>query len=150
MVEHSPGKRKVRGSSPGTNCVYTIHAPRDGGLIPFFGQASRRSLPPGWLYSSQKRGRRVKSWPDDTHSSHLKQRNKPQSDVTTHWVHLKYTHIQQQQYKPDWRLTIHTPTQNVTTAPSTDNTTPHHQQTTHPLTNNNQLLSNVIAFRYDK
>ena len=40
--------------------------------------------------------------------------------------------------KPDWRYIIHTPTQNVTTTPSTDNTTPHHKQTTtHPLTNNN-------------
>ena len=38
------------------NCVYTIPAPRDGGPIPFFGQAGRRSLPPGWLCSSQKRG----------------------------------------------------------------------------------------------
>ena len=32
---------------------------------------------------------------------------------------------------------IHTPTQNVTTTPTTDNTTAHHKQTTaHPLTNN--------------
>ena len=56
----------------------------------------------------------------------------------THWVHLKCTHMQQRQYKPDCRCTIHTPTQNVT-IPSTDNTTRHHKQTTtHPLTNNNQ------------
>ena len=38
-----------------TNCVYTIPAPRDGGPIPFFWQAGRRSLPHGWLCSSQKR-----------------------------------------------------------------------------------------------
>ena len=57
----------------------------------------------------------------------------------THWVHLKCTHIKQRQYKPDWSCTIHTPIQNVTTTPSTDNTTAHHKQTTnHPLTNNNQ------------
>ena len=74
-----------------------------------------------------------------------KQINKKQTSIrcnhthNTHWVHLKYTHIQQRQYKPDWRCTIHTPTQNVTRTPSTDNTTPHHKQTTtHPLTNNNQ------------
>ena len=39
-----------------TNRVYTIPAPNDGGPIPFFGQTGRRSLPPGWLCSSQKRG----------------------------------------------------------------------------------------------
>ena len=39
-----------------TNCVYTIPAPRDGDQIPFFGQAGRHSLPPGWLCSSQMRG----------------------------------------------------------------------------------------------
>ena len=36
----------------------------------------------------------------------------------THWVHLKCTQMKQRQYKPEWRCTIHTPTQNVTT-PST-------------------------------
>ena len=39
-----------------TNCVYTIPVPRGGGPIPIFGQAGRRSLQPGWLCSSQKRG----------------------------------------------------------------------------------------------
>ena len=39
-----------------TNCAYKIPAPRDGDPIPFFGQAGRRYLPPGWLCSSQKRG----------------------------------------------------------------------------------------------
>ena len=73
-----------------------------------------------------------------------KQINKKQTSIRcnhTHWFHLKCTHIQQRQYKPDWRCTFHTPTQNVTTTPSTThtNTTPHHKQTTtHPLTNNNQ------------
>ena len=57
----------------------------------------------------------------------------------THWVHLNCTRIKQRQYKPDWRCTIHTPTQIVTTTPSTDNTTTHHRQiTTQPLTDNNQ------------
>ena len=86
-----------------TNCVYTIPAPRDGGPIPFFEQAGRRSLPHGWLCSSQKRG---------TSSQILAQRytqtntlhpvkwmsqtiNKPQCNHThnTHWVHLKCTQI---------------------------------------------------------
>ena len=58
---------------------------------------------------------------------------------TPHWVHLKCKQIKQRQYKPDWRCTIHRATQNVTTTPSTANTTPHHKETTtHQLTNNNQ------------
>ena len=80
-----------------------------------------------------------------------KQINKKQTSIrcnhthNTHWVHLKCTHIQQRQYKPDWRCTIHTPTQNVTTTPSA-NTTPHHKQTTtHPLTNNNQSKDKNIV-----
>ena len=96
----------------------------------------------------------VESNPDHTQTNTLviwicnlchKLINKKQTSIrcnhthNTHWVHLKCTHIQQRQYKPDWRCTIHTPTQNVTTTPSTDNTTPHHKQTTiHPITNNNQ------------
>ena len=57
----------------------------------------------------------------------------------THWVHLKCTQIKQRQYKPDRRCAVHTPTQLVTTTPSTSNTTAHYQQnTTYPLTNNNQ------------
>ena len=98
-------------------------------------------------------GRRVKSWPDDTQTITLqsfgfvtschKQINKQQTSIrcnhshNTHWVHLKCTHIQQRQYKPEWRCTIHTPTRNVTTPPSTDNSpssTKHH-----PLTNNIQI-----------
>ena len=74
-----------------------------------------------------------------------KQINKKQASIrcnhthNTHCVHLNCTPIKQRPYKPDWRYTIHTPTQNVTTTPITDNTTPHHTQTTtHPLTNNNQ------------
>ena len=80
-----------------------------------------------------------------------KQINKKQTSIrynhthNTHWVHLKCTQ-KQRQYKPDWRCTIHTPTQNVTTTPSTDNTTPHHKQTTtHPLTNNNQPKDKTIV-----
>ena len=53
-----------------------------------------------------------------------------------HWVHLNGT---QRQYKPDWRCTIHTPTQIVTTTPSRDNKTTHRRQiTTQPLTDNNK------------
>ena len=42
--------------------------------------------------------------------------NKQQTSIrcnhahNTHWVHLKFTQIKQQQYKPYWRCTIHTPT----------------------------------------
>ena len=39
-----------------TNCVYTIPAPRDGARFRFFAFAGRRSMPPGWLCSSQKQG----------------------------------------------------------------------------------------------
>ena len=58
-----------------TNRVYTIPAPRDGGPIPFFGKPG---VAPCRLDDSAPHkigGRRVKSWPDDTHkqthSSHL-------------------------------------------------------------------------------
>ena len=37
-----------------TNCVYTIPASSDVGLIPFFGEMS--ALPSGWLCSTQKWG----------------------------------------------------------------------------------------------
>ena len=89
-----------------TNCVYTIPAPRDGGPIPLFGQAVRRSLPPGG-------GRRVKSLPGDTnkHTPVIwicdlchKQINKKQTSIrcnNTHWVHLICTQIKQRQYKHD-------------------------------------------------
>ena len=59
-----------------------------------------------------------------------KQTNKKQTSIR-----CKYTKIKQGQYKPDWRCTIHTPTQNVTITPSTAH---QKQTTTHPLTNNNQ------------
>ena len=82
-------------------------------------------------------------------------KNKKQTSIrcnhthNTHWVHLKCTQIKQRQYKPDWRCTIHTPTQNVTTTPSTYGTTPHHKQTsTHPLTGNNQPKEkNIVIFQ---
>ena len=105
-----------------------------------FWQAGRRSLPHGWLCSSQKRGTSSKILaPRHTQTNTLQS----YGFVTyvscnhTHWVHPKCTHIKQRQYKHDWRCTIHTPIQIVTTTPSTDNTTNHHKQiTTHPLTNN--------------
>ena len=83
-----------------------------------------------------------------------KQINKKQTSIrcnhthNTHWVHLKCTHIQQRQYKPEWRCTIHTPTQNVTTTPSTDNTTPHHKRTTtHSQTTINQRTKTSSYFK---
>ena len=127
-----------------TNCVYKIPAPRDGSPIPFF-LASRPSLPR--LCSSQKRGTSIQilTWPhtpviwicDLCH----KQINKKQTSIrcnhthNTHWVHLKCTQIKQWQYKPYWRCTIHTPTQKVTTTPSTAH---HKQTTTHSQTTINQ------------
>ena len=126
-------------------------SPRDGSPIPFFlGQAGCRALLPGWLCSSQKRvaSSQILSRRPHTNKHTLvvwicdlrhKQINKQQTSIrcnhthNTPWVHLKCTHIKQRQYKPDWRCTIHTLTQNVTTMPSTDNTTAHHKQTTtHP------------------
>ena len=68
-----------------------------------------------------------------TSVTNKKTRNKPQSDVTTHTQHTlgasELLNIKQRHYKPDWRCTIHTPTQNVTTTPSTDNTNKHHPPT---------------------
>ena len=112
-------------------------------------KAGRSSLPGAGLAAPHKSGgRRVKSWPDDTQTNTLqsfgchKQINKKQTSTRcnhthdTHWVHLKCTHIQQRQYKPDWRCTIHAPTQNITTTPNTNNTTSPSQTNHHPLTNN--------------
>ena len=127
-----------------------LHNPCPVGKFPFFGQAGRRSMPPGWLRTLQRRGmssqilaRRHKQ----THSSHgfvtsviNKQHNLIRCN-DTHWVHLKYTQIKRRQYKANWRFTIHTPTQIVTTTPSTDNTTTHHQQiTTHSQSTKGQNL----------
>ena len=96
-------------------------------------------------------GHRVKSWPDDTNKHSLpaltpviwicdvchKQINKQKPSIRcnrTHWIHLKCTH-KTTTNKADWGCTIHTPTQLVTTTPSTANTTAHHQQiTTHSQT----------------
>ena len=117
---------------------------------------SRPSLPAAWLALLLTNSGDVESnLGPTTQNKHTpviwmcdlchKQINKKQTSTrcnhthNTHWVHLKCTHIQQRQYKPDWRCTIHTPTQNVTTTPSTDNTTPHHKQTTtHSQTTINQ------------
>ena len=47
-----------------------------------------------------------------------KQINKKQTSIRCNHTKkhtLNCTHIKQQQYKPDWRCTIHTPTQNITT-----------------------------------
>ena len=100
-----------------TNCVYTIPTPRDGGQIPFF-LASRPSLPAAWLALLLAKAGDVESNPDPTthtnkHTSVIwicdlcyKQINTKQTSIRcnhTHWVHLKCTHIQQRQYKPDWR-----------------------------------------------
>ena len=129
------------------NCVHIIPAPRDGGPDSVF-LASRPSLSTAWLALLLTKAWDVESNPGPTTHTNKdtpviwicdichKQINKKQPSIrcnhthNTHWVHLKCTHIQHRQYKPDWRCTIHTPTQNVTTTPSTDNTTPHHKQTT--------------------
>ena len=119
--------------------------------------ASRPSLPAAWLALLLTKAGDVESNPGPTTHTNKhtpviwicdlchKQINKKQTPIrcnhthNTHWVHLKCTYIQQRQYKPDWRCTIHTPTQNVTT-------TPHHKQTTtHPLTNNNQTKDKNIV-----
>ena len=146
-----------------TNCVYTIPAPRDGGPIPFF-WASRASLHSAWLVLLLTKVGGVESNPGPTthpgkHTPVIwicdlcdKRINKKQTSIRcnhTRWVHLNCTHIKQRQYKPDWRCTIHTPTQNVTTTPITDNTPPQHNETTtHPLTNNNQPKDkNIVIFQ---
>ena len=131
--------------------------------------ASLPSLPAAWLVLLLTKTGDVESNPDpmthtDRHTPVIwicdlchKQINKKQTSIrcnhthNTHWVSLNYTHIKQQQYKPDWRCTIHTPTQNVTTTPNTDNSPSHHKQTTtHPLTNNNQPKDkNIVILQID-
>ena len=125
-----------------TNCVYTIPAPLFRVSRPsLLTKAGDVELNPGLTTHTKKHTPVI--WICD------KQINKKQTLIrcNTHTKHTGFiTHIQQQQYKPDWRCTIHTATQNVTTTPSTDNTTPHHKQTTtHPLTNNNQPKDKNIA-----
>ena len=136
--------------------VYTQSLPQE--IVAQFRFWGRPAVAPCRLAGSaphKSGGRRVKSCPDDTHThKHTpviwicdlghKQINKKQTSIrcnhtqNTHWVNLKCTHIQQRQYKPDWRCTIHT--QNVTTTPSTDNTAPttNKPPPTHLLTTINQ------------
>ena len=124
-----------------------LHNPCPQGPIPFF-LASRPALPAAWLALLFTKAGDVESNPGSTTHTNKptpviwicnlchKQINKIETSIkcnhthNTHWVYVKCTHIQQRQYKPDWRCTIHTPTQNVPTTPSTDNPTPHHKQTT--------------------
>ena len=94
-------------------CITLIHGPRRHRLHEVgrlqtnsvFGQVDRRSLPPGWLCSSQKRGmssqilaRRhtqihtVQSFGFVTYVTNKYTRNKPQSDVTTHTAHTSEMH----------------------------------------------------------
>ena len=130
-----------------TNCVYIIPAQS---WVPdsVFG-ASRPSLPASWLALIFTKAGDVESNPGPTtHTNNTLQSFGFVTSVTnketslrcnhthnTHWVNLKSTQIKQRQYKPNWRCTIHTPIQNVTTTPSTAH---HKQTTTHLLTNNNQ------------
>ena len=155
---HSPA-RGWNAAEICTNCVYTIPAPRDVGPIPFFG-ASRPSLPAAWLALLLTKVGDIESNPGPTTHTNIhtpviwicdlyhKQINKKRTSIRcnhTHWVHLKCTPIIQQQHKPDWRCTIHTPTQNVTTTPGTAH---HKQTTTNPLTNNNQPKDkNIVIFQ---
>ena len=156
MSKKTQSARGLTAADICTNCVYTIPSPRDGGPIPFF-WASRPSLPAAWLALLLTKAGDVESYPGSTtytnkHTPVIwicdlchKQINKKQTSIrcdhthNTHWVPLKCTHIQQRQYKPDWRYTIHTPTHGVTATPDTDGTTPHHGRTaTHPLTGKGQ------------
>ena len=127
---HSKKTQPARGWNAAdicTHCVYTIPAPRDGVPIPFWGQAVATCRLAG---SAPHKSRDVKSNPGPTtHTNNHapvicvchKQINKKQTSIrcnhthNTHWVHLKCTHKKLRQYKPDWRCTIHTLTQNVTT-----------------------------------
>ena len=156
---HSLHEVKMRMLQTSAQIVSTQPLPPEMGPDSFLGKPSVAPCRLAGSVPHKSGGHRVKSWPDDTHkqthSSHmdlcLKQINKQQTSIRcshTHSVHLKYTQIKQLKYKPDWRCTIHTPTQIVTTIPSTDNTTAHHQQiTTHPLTNNNQPKDKNIFIR---
>ena len=99
--------------------------------------ASQPSLPAAWLALLLTIAGDVESNPGPTTHANKHQSfgfvtsvtNNKQTSIrcnhthNTHWVHLKCTQIKQRQYKPDWRCTIHTHTQNVTT-PSTA----HHKQ----------------------
>ena len=102
---------------------------------PFRFLASRPSIPAAWLALLLTKAGDVESnhGPTTHTNKHTpviwicdlchKQINKKQTSIRcnyTHWVHLRCTHIQQRQCRPDWRCTIHTPTQNVTTTPSTE------------------------------
>ena len=118
---------------------------------------SRPSLPAAWLALLLTKAGDVESNPDPTTHTNKhapviwicdlchKQMKKQQTSMrynhthNTHWIHLNCAQIKQRQYKRDWRCTIHTPTQIVTTTPRTDNITTHRRRiTTHPLTDNNQ------------
>ena len=81
-----------------TNCVYTIPIPRDGGQIPFFGQADRRSLPPGWLCSSQTQKKQhqaqttllpITNKPPPTHKQQSTKRQKHRHTSNEHKRHQK-------------------------------------------------------------
>ena len=121
------------------------------------------SLPTSWLALLLTKALNVESNPGPTTYTYphtpviwicdlcLKQINKQQTSIRCnhpHWVHLKSTQIKQRQYKPYWRCTIHAPTQNVLTTPSTDNTTAHHKQTTtHSQTTINQRTKTSSYFK---
>ena len=127
-------------------------APRYEGPNLIFGQAGRRSLSHGWLCTSQKRGtssqilarRYTQINTLQSYGFCHKQIKKQQTSIrcnNTHWVHPNCTHIKQREYKPDWRCTIYTPTQIVTTTPSTDNTVIRNspsQTNHHPTTHRKQ------------
>ena len=111
--------------------VYSILPPEM--WAPFRFWASRPSLPAAWQALLLTKAKDVESNPvPTTHTNkHIsviwicdlchKQINKQHTSIrcnhthNTHWVHLNCTKIKQRQYKPDWRCTIQTPTQIVTT-----------------------------------
>ena len=107
-----------------THCVNTTLPPEMGARFRLLGKPAVAPCRMAGSAPHKSRGRRVKSWPDDTHTQtnkHApviwicdlchKQLNKKQTSIrsnhthNTHWVHLKCTQIKQRQYKPDWRCT---------------------------------------------
>ena len=156
---HTPGSKKTQpargwnATDICTNCVNTTLSPEMGTRIRFMGKPA---VAPCRMAGSAptKAGDVESNSSSTTHTNkHApviwicdlchKQIKKQQTSIrcnhthNTHWVHLNCTQIKERQYKPDWRCTIHTPIQIVTTTPSTDYTTTHRRQiTTQPLTIN--------------
>ena len=107
---HEVGMLQTSAESVSTQAL----RPDMGARFRFFGKAVRRSIPPGWLCSSQKRG--TSSQILARRHTHANKHSPALTPVTptsircnhthnAHWVHVKWTQIKQRQYKPDWRCT---------------------------------------------